>query len=342
MARVAILGTGLIGSSIGLRLKQSSEIRDLEVIGHDRAYDAAQYARKIGAVDLIERDPAMAVRDAALVILAAPVLANHRLMADIANALPDGAIVTDTGSTKAETMREAERVLPDRVSFIGGHPMAGKTESGPKHADAALFEGARWVVVPETDAPESAIEAVLHVARSAGAEPMFMDAEEHDAYAAAISHLPLLMSVALFRLARSSEAWPEMSLLAAGGFKEITRLAATDPSMSFDIASTNREQIAHWIDRLRETLREVRDYVTDKSHEENLFKLLAQSELEYGVYRGGKVGREVESGMQDVSGFDFGSFLMGEALREKMREITRDQEERMKRLDQEQRSRRNV
>src|SRR5690606_22651518 len=138
-------------------------IRDLEVAGYDRSWDALQQARKIGAVDVAERDPADAVREAGLVILAAPILSNHRLMGEIAEALAPRAVVTDTGSTKAETMREARRLLPTTVSFIGGHPMAGKTESGAAHADPTLFEGARWVIVPPTNAPEHAIDTVTSV-----------------------------------------------------------------------------------------------------------------------------------------------------------------------------------
>jgi prephenate dehydrogenase len=342
MTRVAILGTGLIGASIGLGLKKAGSIRDLEVAGFDRSSQAAQQARKVGAIDISARDPGDAVRGAALVVLAAPILSNHRLLEEIASALQDGAVVTDTGSTKAATMREAMRFMPRGAYFIGGHPMAGRTETGAQHASADLFRGSKWVVVPQASAPEPAVETVMHLAESLGAETMFMDAEEHDAYVASISHLPMAAGLALFRLARASEAWPELSLLAAGGFKDATRLAGTDPSMAYDILVTNRDQIVHWIDRLRETLREVRDYVADIENEEDLFKLLAQTELEYGAYRDGKVGREADSHLQEVGGFDFGSFMMGEALREKMRDITHEQEERVKRKEEERRTRRNI
>jgi len=342
MTQVAILGTGLIGSSIALRLKAKSAIPDLEIVGFDRYRSALQAARKIGAIDRAFDEPERAVEDAALVILSAPVLSNHWLMDRIAPVLQPHTVVTDTGSTKAATMRHAAEVLPSQVAFVGGHPMAGKTETGAAAADPALFEGARWVIVPPRDAPERAIDAIAHIAESAGAEPMFMDAEEHDAYVAAISHLPMIAASALFRLARASEAWPELSLLAAGGFKDSTRLAGSDPSMAYDLIVTNRDQIAHWIDRLRGGLEEMRERVLNVSGEEDLFKLLAQMEFEYAAYRNGKVGREVESTLSDLPSFDIGSFIMGEAIREKMREITRDQDERVKERDARRRERRDV
>ena len=138
-------------------------------------------------------------------------------MRDIADRLLPGAIVTDTGSTKAQVLRWADEILPRTINFVGGHPMAGKTEVGAAHAEATLFEGARWVLVPSRDASAAAVETIAGLATALGAHPMYMDAEEHDAYVAAVSHLPLFAASALFRVARDSEAWPELSLLAANG-----------------------------------------------------------------------------------------------------------------------------
>jgi prephenate dehydrogenase len=342
MTLVAILGTGLIGSSIGLRLREQHVYPDLTVVGFDRYRRSAQAARKVGAIDQIAEDPQLAVRDADLVILSAPVLSNHWLMEQIAGALKAGAVVTDTGSTKAETLRQARKHLPATAAFVGGHPMAGKIEVGAEAAESTLFEGARWVVVPPADAPETAVNAIVHLAQQMGAEPMFMDPQEHDAYVAAISHLPLIAAIALFRLVRGSEAWPELSLLAAGGLKDSTRVAGTDPAVAYDIIVTNREQIAHWIDRMGDSLATLKKDLLEPANDENLFKLLAQTELEYTAYRAGKVGRESATQLPDAAGFDFSSFLMGEAVKQKMHEITNAQEERVRERDAERRSRREV
>lgn len=342
MTQVAILGTGLIGSSIGLRLREKRVYPDLTVVGFDRYRRSGQAAQKVGAVDRLVNDPQLAVQDADLVILSAPVLSNHWLMEQIGSALKPHAVVTDTGSTKAETLRQARKHLPSTVSFIGGHPMAGKIEVGADAAESTLFEGARWVVVPPSDAPERSVNAIVHLAEQMGAEPMFMDADEHDAYVAAISHLPLVAAISLFRLVRGSEAWPELSLLAAGGLKDSTRVAGTDPAVAYDIVVTNREQIAHWIDRLRESLGEFKDQLRDPANDENLFKLLAQTELEYASYRAGKVGRDSATQLPDAARFDFSSFMMGEAVKQKMHEITNAQEERVRERDAERRVRREI
>ena len=342
MRRIAIIGTGLIGASIGLRLKAASNIPDLEVAGFDRDRAPAREARRVGALDVAVRDPREAVREASLVILSTPVLALRGVMAEIAPALEDSAVVTDTGSTKAEVMAWADSELPQRVSFIGGHPMAGKTEAGPGFAEATLFEGARWVIVPATSAPESAVNTVRGLVEMMGATEMFMDADEHDSYLAAISHLPQLAATAMFSLARSSEAWPELSLLAAGGFRGATRLAGTEPNVAFDIAVTNRTQIIHWLQRYQDALGELQKRIEDQEGEEELFRHIAESSWTYTSFINGEVGRtEVDERGTDVPLMDFASMLVGEAIASKMREITRRSEERLAELESEQRLRRN-
>lgn len=333
MPRIAIIGTGLIGASIGMRLREKSEIKNLEVVGSDREFDHAKRAEKIGALDSAVRDPRQAVHDASLVILATPVLSLRGVMVDIAPALEEGAIVTDTGSTKAEVMTWAERELPDQTSFIGGHPMAGKTDSGPAFADPNLFEGARWAIVPARDASEGALRTVRSLAETMGAREMFMDAEEHDAYVAAISHLPMMAAMAMFTMAHDSEAWPEMSKLAAGGFKDMTRLAGTEPNLAFDIAVTNRTQIVHWLERYREALRELQERLSDDEDEE-LFRHIAMASWDYSSYREGAIGREeIDQKTSQIPRAEIANLFMGEALANKMRDLTQASEERLKEME---------
>ena len=158
--------------------------------------------------------------------------------------------------------------------------MAGKTEFGPEAAEETLFEGARWVIVPAVEASSEAITIITNIAKTLGATPMVMDAEEHDAYVAAISHLPMMAAMALFSMGRASEAWPELSLLAAGGFRDMTRLAGTDPDMAYDIAMTNKENIAHWIDRYVVALQELRRRLVDVEGEDEFYRLLAATNLD--------------------------------------------------------------
>jgi prephenate dehydrogenase len=331
MPRIAILGTGLIGASIGLRLKAMSGTDKFEIVGFDQYRDHAQAAEHMKAVDHIVRLPDEAVRDAGLVIFAVPILAIRELMQETASSLEPGAVVTDTGSTKAEVMRWARELLPESVSFVGGHPMAGKTESGPSAAEASLFEHARWAVVPSPEAAENAVDVVSGLAYKMGAEPVFMDAEEHDAYVAAISHLPLMAATALFRLARDSEAWPELSALAAGGFKDSTRVAGTDPAMAHDIALTNRTQIIHWIERYREVLRDLQQQVANTEDEQELFRLFAKTNLEHGAFMSGAVGRKEvdEKHWDSVPDSALMDLLMGGTMAERVKELSRRADERI-------------
>lgn len=329
MPRIAILGTGLIGASIGLRLKASKD--GIEVVGFDTFRDHAQAAERLKAVDRSARTAREAVDGAGLVILAAPLLAIRELMEEIAPALEPGVIVTDTGSTKAEVMRWARTLLPPHTSFVGGHPMAGKTESGPTAADAALFEQARWAIVPSNDAAEDAVDVVTGLAHTMGARPMFLDAEEHDAYVAAISHLPLMIATALFRVTRDSEAWPELSELAAGGFRDTSRLAGTEPAMAHDIAITNRTQIVHWIERYIEALRRLQRQVGAVEGEEELYRVLAQTNLEHSAFMTGAIGRKEvdEAHWEHVPDSSMMDLLLGGTMAERARELTRRADERI-------------
>jgi prephenate dehydrogenase len=258
-------------------------------------------------------------------------------MADIAPALEEGAIVTDTGSTKTEVIAWAGRELPDENSFVGGHPMAGKTDAGPSFAESNLFEGARWVIVPSRHASEGAVRTVRNLVETMGATEMFMDAEEHDAYVAAISHLPLMAATAMFTMTRDSEAWPEMSKLAAGGFNDTTRLAGTEANVAFDIAVTNRTQIVHWLERYREALADLQERLSDEEGED-LFRHMAQTSWDYTSYREGATGREeIDQKASPMPRAELGNLFMGEALASKMRELTAASEERLRELDREER-----
>ncbi len=267
MPRVAIIGLGLIGGSIGLALKRA-ELPDLEIVGHDAEYGVNRRARKLGAIDKEAKRPADAVEGAALIIIATPILHVQSVFEAIAPVLGESAIVTDTASTKSDIMGWADELLPDDVSFVGGHPIAGKEIAGIDAADASLFEGHPWAIIPAMNASESAIKTVENFVSLTGAIPTLIDAEEHDSYLAAVSHLPLMLSTALFSLTSSSQAWPELAAVAGPGFRDTTRLASSSPSMSHDISLTNRQNLVHWLDRYMEELRSFRDLIESSDTQE--------------------------------------------------------------------------
>ena len=197
MQQVTIIGLGLIGGSIGMALKRWSAQNGnaLRIIGYDADMDKQNLAKSKGAVDGTAWNLGEAVKNADVVVLATPVGAMKELFADIAPSLKVGAIVTDTGSTKADVMRWAQS-LPSSVAFVGGHPMAGKSES-LEAADPDLFKGATWIVTPSPTASESAIKNVLGLIAAVDAEAFFTEPEEHDAYVGGISHLPMVTAAAL-------------------------------------------------------------------------------------------------------------------------------------------------
>jgi len=268
-ARITIIGTGLIGTSIGLGLMARKE-RKYEVVGIDRDLPNQREAKKLGALDREADSLEDALDGAGLTILAVPVQAARKVFEQGSQYFAEGAIVTDTCSTKGDIIRWAAEFLPEGVHFIGGHPMAGREKSGPKAASADLFQDATWAITPSPRADESAVSTVLGMVESLGALPLYIDANEHDTYTAAVSHLPILLSVALFRMVRDSKGWEDAGLLAGPAFRDLTRLASGDPVMSRDIMATNREAVVHWLDRyldelgvIRTALQEGGQVVTD-------------------------------------------------------------------------------
>lgn len=278
MGKLTIIGLGLIGGSMGLALKRATTVK-AEIVGYDRDYEVGQRALKAGAIDKNALSVEEAVRGASLVIIATPILAVRRVFDEIAPYLQAGTVVTDTASTKGDILRWAEELLPSDVHFVGGHPMAGKEKSGPQAAEATLFDGRPYCVVPGINAADGAVHSIVGLAEAVGARSFFLDAEEHDAYAAAISHLPLLTSIALFKLAKSSSAWPELGSMAGPAFYDLTRLASGQPEMSQDIFLTNRNNVLHWLDRYTAELQKLADIIRDDDREK-MFRDLAEVQFE--------------------------------------------------------------
>jgi prephenate dehydrogenase len=270
MQRVLIVGMGLIGGSIGLALRRWSDERKvdgrkpLEVTGFDTNLDQQRAAEKLGAIDRGAWDLAKAAREADVVVLTTPVNAMRAVMEDLAPHLRDGVIVTDTGSTKAQVLAWASAALPPTVHFIGGHPMAGKTQS-IEGAEADLFAGATWCISPSVRASEEAVRTVLGLVAATGAEPFFIDPAEHDAYVAGVSHLPFVISATLMNAVARDTSWREMKTLTAGGFRDTTRLAAGSPDMHRDILLTNSDSVIRWIDSFTATLGELRQTLATPS-----------------------------------------------------------------------------
>ena len=274
MARITIVGLGLLGTSLGMALKRADK-RGHRITGFDADMKVARKSKGRGAIDHVEDDLAKAVAVAEVVVIATPARAVKTVLEAIAGHVTQGAVVTDVASTKRQVMAWAEELLPRGVSFIGGHPMAGLELSGPEAAKADLFVGARWCLMPGRHATEGALQSVMAMAESVGAKTLFIDPQEHDLLVAGISHAPIALSAALVASTSRSASWPEMAGLAAGGYRDVSRLASGSPTMSVDICLTNADAIEEWLGRCIAALEEIRTHVKAQDAEQ-LIRLFSE------------------------------------------------------------------
>ena len=258
--RVAIIGLGLIGSSIGLALKQADE-SGCDIVGYVRRPEVKSTALSLGVVDRVETSLAATVTNADLVIIATPVLAIKDILSQIANCLTPGCIVTDTASTKFQVIEWAEEMLPPTVNFVGGHPMAGKETYGIQAAAGDLFRGCTYCLIPAEKASPQAIEKMTNLVKKLGAVTFFIDAQYHDNLVAGVSHLPMLLSAVLVSATTRDSAWDDMSKLAASGYYSGSRLASGNPEVNADICFSNQEAILYWIDEFIQELERYRKLV---------------------------------------------------------------------------------
>lgn len=259
MEKIAVLGLGLIGGSLALALQQASLAK--QIAGYDADPGVTCRAKEREAITQICTTVEEAVQQADLIVLAAPILALPELFERIAPVLKPGALVTDTASTKAQVLTWAKTLLPADVVFVGGHPMAGREHSGIEAAEAGLFEGCTYCLTPTPQTPSEAIARLSKVVTCLGAHPLALDVEEHDRLVGGISHLPFVLSTVLIQTVGATRDWPQMTMLAAGGFRDMSRLAAGNPTMYRDICLTNKEAILSWLDALALQLESVRSLI---------------------------------------------------------------------------------
>ena len=251
--RLCIIGSGLIGGSLALALKQAGAVA--EVVGCGRRVETLQRAQALGLIDRFETEVARAVEGADMVVLATPMLSMRAVMEQIKPVLTPNMLLTDVGSVKQSIIVEAAQVLGEQLGrFVPGHPIAGAEKSGPDAAQAALFAGRRVIVTPLEQNAAQDVERVMAMWRCVGASVESMSPEHHDHVLAATSHLPHLLAFTLVdSLARMDERH-EVFRYAAGGFRDFTRIAASDPTMWRDIALANSTEIQAMLQRYQDDL----------------------------------------------------------------------------------------
>ena len=255
--RVALIGIGLIASSLARAIRAHGLA--VEVVATSRSAETRARAAELGIVDAVFDDAAECASGADLVVLAVPVRASGSVAAAIAPGLAAGVIVTDVGSVKGSVIKVVQPLLPDGVSFVPGHPIAGTEHSGPDAGFAELFEG-RWCVLtptPETDA--AAIERVAALWRAIGSRVDIMDPEHHDVVLAITSHIPHLIAYNIVATVSDLEDRTKKEVIkyAAGGFRDFTRIAASDPVMWRDVFLANREAVLEMLATFNEDLARV-------------------------------------------------------------------------------------
>jgi len=261
---IAIIGLGLIGGSIGLKLRtHPPEADELKTIGIPRREETIQEAVSRGAIDEGTTDPKKGVADADIIFLCTPINLVIPILQEIAPVLKSGAIVTDVASSKHEIVSQAEKLMPKGTYFVGGHPMAGKEKVKLSAAEANLFEGKVWVLTQTSKTSKKALERVEAVVRLLGGKVFEMDPKLHDLVVAGISHVPLAISAALVNsVADAEKGKEEMKQCAASGFRDTTRIASGDPILGVDMFTTNKKAVLKMLAAFRKSL----------SHLENLIK----------------------------------------------------------------------
>lgn len=240
---VLVVGLGLIGGSIALALQKSPNIR---VIGYDANENTLQSAKVLGVVQEVTKQPEIDVKNADILLFATPVNATIEWMEKLKSwDLPNDLIVTDTGSTKSLIMQKASELKQLGITFIGGHPMAGSHKSGILAAKPYLFENAYYMLTPHDDEDIGKVERLKKVLQYTSAKLITVSADTHDQMTSVVSHFPHIVAASLVhQLASESKGNSLTKMLAAGGFRDITRVASSNPILWRDITLQNRKQIA--------------------------------------------------------------------------------------------------
>lgn len=268
--RIGIVGLGLIGGSVALAVRRVRP--ETTIVGVDVDEEIVRQALSRRVADEASTDLATLDR-ADLVVFAAPVLANARLLAALAGRAGQAALVTDVGSTKRDIVAAARQAgLRDR--FVGGHPLAGAAAGGLAHASAGLFDARPWLLTPDLDTPPANVARLEQFVRGLGAVPRRMDAGEHDRVMAAVSHLPQLAASALMHVA-GELAGAEGLALAGKGLADTTRLASSPPGVWRDVCTANADCLAPALTRLIETLQALRD---DLPHGDRLEEVFSKAQ----------------------------------------------------------------
>jgi prephenate dehydrogenase len=251
--QLGIIGCGLMGGSFALALKRAGLVK--RVMGYSKSPSTTERAKKLGVIDVAAESALLAVSGSDIVLLAVPVAATETTFKAIRHLVEPGVLFMDVGSTKRDVVDAARRVLRERISsFVPAHPIAGKEQAGIAHADPALYAGRQVILTPLPQTAPDLVQKATDVWSAIGAQVLKMTPENHDAAFAAVSHLPHLLAFAYFSAVTNQPAGKDFLSLAGPGFRDFTRIAASNPEMWRDILVANREEVLKQSQRFRHAL----------------------------------------------------------------------------------------
>ncbi len=251
--QLGLIGCGLMGGSFALALKRAGMVR--QVVGYSKSPSTTERARLQGVIDVAAESALLAVSGSDLVLLAVPVAATETTLKTIKGLIEPGMLVMDVGSTKRDVVDSARRSLREKVGcFVPAHPVTGKEVSGVEHADAGLYAGRQVILTPLAQSDPALVQKATDVWSAIGARVLIMSADNHDAAFAAVSHLPHLLAFAYFSAVVNQPSGADFLSLAGPGFRDFTRIAASNPEMWRDILVANREEVLKQSQRFRHAL----------------------------------------------------------------------------------------
>jgi prephenate dehydrogenase len=258
--RMAIAGLGLIGGSLARIAKEKKIVES--IIGLGRRTKNLELALSAGCIDEYSLDLRKGLDDVEIMVIATPVGVIADLVREISNSLKPGTIITDVGSVKKGIVQEVESFLPKHLHFVGAHPIAGTENSGFKASSAQLFQGARCIITPTPNTNASALDKVKNLWKKVGCEVVLMEAEKHDRIFAAVSHLPHLIAYCLVNTVINVDKKEDgVVKFSAGGLRDFTRIAASDPSMWRDIFLMNKKNLLPLIDHFQKVVEGLRSHI---------------------------------------------------------------------------------
>ena len=251
--QLGVIGCGLMGGSFALALKRAGLVK--RVIGYSKSPSTTEKAKKLGIIDTAAESALLAVSGSDIVLIAVPVSATEATFKAIRHLVEPGVLLMDVGSTKRDVVDAARRVLKDRISsFVPAHPIAGKEVAGIAHADATLYNGRQVILTPLPQTSPELVQKATDAWAAIGSQVLRMTPENHDAAFAAVSHLPHLLAFAYFNSVARQPAGRDYLSLAGPGFRDFTRIAASDPTVWRDILMSNREELLKQTMRVRHAL----------------------------------------------------------------------------------------